>query len=61
MIQIETTVLYINKDDLVNTAKTLNIEQIEWYHVKHTEDFLTAGVVILSMNGKYKVLKSREI
>mgnify|MGYP000914628428 CR=1 FL=1 len=61
MTYVETTVLYINKDDLMESAKTLNIQQIEWHHVKDTDAVIKAGVVILSMNGGYKVLKSRYI
>lgn len=56
---VETSVMYINKNDLVEFAQHFNIDQIEWFHVKNTDFFLKQGLVIFVMNGKYKVLKSR--
>lgn len=59
MTPIDTTVLYVNREDLLEHARHLNIDQIEWFHVKDTDWILKSHVVILSMNGQYKVLKSR--
>jgi hypothetical protein len=59
MTPIDTTVLYVNKDDLNQEAQFLNVNQIEWFHVKDKDAVIKAHVVILSMNGQYKVLKSR--
>lgn len=56
---IDTTVLYIDENDLIEGCKHLNIEQIEWIHVKQTESVIRYGVVILKFRNQYKVLKSR--
>ena len=56
---VETTVMYVEKDDLAEHAKTLNLEQIEWHQVTDRDNFLKSDVVILEMKGRYKVLKSR--
>jgi len=55
----ETQVTYYEKNDLVRLAQGLPIEEIEYKHVKHREIFLKSNVVILKLQGEYKVLKSR--
>lgn len=59
MTPIDTTVLYVNREDLIKHAEHLNIDQIEWVHVKNTDWVIKNDVVILNINGQYKVLKSR--
>lgn len=55
----ETDVLYIDENDIIDTCKYLNIEQIEWFHVNNTNILKMYSVVILKLKGRYKVLKSR--
>ncbi len=55
----ETDVLYIDENDIIDSCKYLNIEQIEWVHAKNTNILKMYSIVILKIKGKYKVLKSR--
>ena len=55
----KTLVTYYEKNDLVKFAQDLPIEEIEYKHVKHREIFLKSNVVILKLDGKYRVMKSR--
>lgn len=55
----ETQVTYYEKNDLVEFAQGLPIEEIKYEHVKNRDVLLKSNIVILKLDGKYKVLKSR--
>lgn len=56
---LETQVTYYEKDDLVKFARGLPIEEIKYEHVINRDVLLKSNIVILKLDGKYKVLKSR--
>jgi hypothetical protein len=55
----ETQVTYYEKNDLVKFAQGLPIEEIKYEHVINRDVLLKSNIVILKLDGKYRVLKSR--
>jgi len=55
----ETQVTYYEKDDLVKFAQDLPIEEIKYEHIINRDVLLRSNIVILKLQGEYKVLKSR--
>lgn len=56
---VKTEVTYIYENDLVSSAKNLPIEEISFIHINDREILYKADVLILSINGDYRVVKSR--
>lgn len=56
---IETSVTYINENDLFLSSKYKMIDEITLYDVKDKNIIRKSNILILKLNGKYKVLKSR--
>ena len=55
----ETQVTYYEKDDLVKFAQDLPIKEIKYEHIRNRDVLLKSNVVILKLDGKYRVMKSR--
>jgi hypothetical protein len=55
----ETEVTFFDENDLVSFAQNLPIEEIELKHLRHRELIMKSEVLILKINGNYKIIKSR--
>jgi hypothetical protein len=59
MKNILTTVTYIDTDDLFLKSKTKNINDINFSDIKEKKVFIQANILILKINGNYRILKSK--
>lgn len=55
----KTEVTYIYKDDLVSSEQDIPIEKIGYMHLKNRDIWYKANVLILKINGDYRVIRSR--
>lgn len=59
MERINAEILYVNEEDLTIDGRKKNFEDIDYFDLKDRQVMIRESVVILKMNHKYKILKSR--
>ena len=59
MINVDTTVTYLDREDIIKFKRDMPIEQVTMFDVIDRDILYKSHVLILKLHGEYKVLKSK--